>query len=105
MDSLFTLICILFFICLFIFANKSTISSKITNNDEYLDYLHNKTTRKFKKLSDNEYLCEVLSLYIRIEDNKAICTRQSYYLGIQTMNGPFCNWFTVNKYNMHLYIH
>jgi hypothetical protein len=78
---------------------------KIDKEDEYLKYLHNNTTRKFRKLSDNEYVCDVLSFYIKLENDRALCTREFRFLGRQTANGPFCHWFTLEKHKVHFSVH
>ena len=84
---------------------------KKEDKDEYLEYLKETTGKKWIKLtnnipfSDDCYLCEKLNFYLRLDNSKgkAICTRQANRLPFQTPMGPFCEWFTINKTEVHIY--
>lgn len=99
------IILIIFISVMWLILQPINITLKVDKEDEYLKYLHNNTTRKFRKLSDNEYVCDVLSFYIKLENDKALCTRQFHFLGRQTTNGRFCHWFTLEKYKVHFSVH
>jgi hypothetical protein len=85
---------------------------KYSKKDEYLEYLKKNIKGDWKVHSLNQYYCYRIDCfenytpkyYIRLESESAVCIRNANVLHLQTASGPFCEWFTVSKGNVHLYL-
>lgn len=61
--------------------NKKIISFfKPKVKDSYLEYLKKSTNKNWVSYIDNSYLCESKNFYLKIEGEKAKCTRQANLL-------------------------
>ena len=78
---------------------------KKEDKDENLEFLNKTTGRKWEKHVKG-YVCWSANYYVEIDElgYMAKCTRQAKTIGLQTTNGPFCEWFNIEKSKIYIYL-